>query len=90
MGVAVVHGNELSRLYVHPDRHGRGIGSLLFRTAEDLIRRAGHCEMRVGAMVESAAEFYRAMGMSEVGRVLWQPDVLGDREVTVLRKSLNR
>jgi ribosomal protein S18 acetylase RimI-like enzyme len=87
VGLVVVHGNEIARLYVHPRSHRRGVGRALFETAEGLIRSAGHAEARVGALVEGAAAFYKAMGMKPVSCEPYEPAIFLGREVVVLRKS---
>ena len=87
-GVAAVRGNEITRLYVHPDRQGRGVGALLFRAAEDEIRRAGYGELIVGAVVESPLPFYEKMGMGEFARRRAEEGPLAGKEVVLLRKPL--
>jgi GNAT superfamily N-acetyltransferase len=88
LGVAAVHENVLARLYVDPRFHGRGVGSKLFAAAEVMIRDAGFSEMRVGALVESAVAFYRARGMREIGREVYEPEIFRGREVVLLAKDL--
>jgi len=88
LGMAVVDGNELARLYVHPRFHRRGVGRALFEAAESMIRQAGHHEMAVGALVESAVRFYDSMGMAVVGCVEYEPSIFPDRKVTLLSKPL--
>ena len=88
VGMAVVNGDELARLYVHPDCHRCGIGRRLFETARDAIREAGHREMKVGALVDSARVFYEAMGMTASDTVPWEPAIFGDRRVTILTMPL--
>lgn len=88
LGVAAVHGKVLARLYVDPRFHGQRVGSRLFDAAEKLIRDAGYREMTVGALVESAAAFYRARGMREVGREVYEPEIFLGREVVLLAKAL--
>lgn len=88
LGMAAVRDNEVARLYVHPRHHGRGVGGALFRAAEQLIREAGHAEVTVAALVESAAAFYRARGMREIGRQTYAPEIFGDREVVLLSKPI--
>jgi ribosomal protein S18 acetylase RimI-like enzyme len=89
VGLAVVNGNELARLYVHPDFHRHGIGKQLFETVQHMIKSAGFSEMRVGALAPSAADFYIAMGMTITGKVAWEPEIFGEREVTILTKPLS-
>jgi ribosomal protein S18 acetylase RimI-like enzyme len=88
LGMAAIRGNELARLYVDPRFHGQRVGSKLFNAAEGLMREAGFAEMRVGALVESAAAFYRAQGMREIGREVYEPDIFLGREVVLLAKAL--
>lgn len=88
LGMAAVHGRELARLYVDPRVHGQRIGSKLFDAAEAMIASAGFTEMTVAALVESAAAFYRAHGMREIGREVYEPEIFLGREVVLLAKSL--
>ena len=88
VGMAVVDGNELARLYVHPQCHRHGIGKALFAAAEEMIRAAGHAEMHTGALVENSRRFYLSMGMRPIGQVAWEPDVFPDHPVTLLGKQL--
>ena len=87
LGMAAVRENEIARLYVHPAYHGRGVGQALFEAAESLISAAGHTQITVAALVESAAAFYRARGMHEVGRQPYEPQIFGGREVVLLAKT---
>ena len=88
VGMAAIHGNELARLYVDPQYHRAGIGKALFKACEGMVRRAGHEEMATAALVDSAAAFYKAMGMFVVGRQVYEPEIFLGREVTLLAKSL--
>jgi len=88
LGVAAIHENGLARLYVDPRFHGQRVGTKLFDAAEEMIRDAGFSEMTVGALVESAAAFYRARGMHEIGREVYEPEIFLGREVVLLAKAL--
>jgi len=88
LGMAAVCGNEIARLYVHPRCHRQGVGRRLFQAAEAMIREAGFTEVTVAALVESAAAFYRAMGMREVGRTAYEPEIFLGREVVLLAKCV--
>jgi ribosomal protein S18 acetylase RimI-like enzyme len=88
LGMAAIRGNELARLYVDPRFHGRRVGSKLFAAAEDMLREARFAEMTVAALVESAAAFYRAQGMREIGREVYEPEIFLGREVVLLAKAL--
>jgi GNAT superfamily N-acetyltransferase len=89
LGMAAVNGNELARLYIHPRFHRQGVGRALFEAAENLIRQVGHRDMIVGALVESAAKFYQAMGMHVTSSVEYQPAIFPDRKVILLSKYLD-
>ena len=67
VGVVAVKDHEITRLYVHPDRHRRGVGTLLFRAATDAIRARGHPEVSTVAIGRSVVPFYERMGMSVTG-----------------------
>lgn len=88
LGMVVVNRNQIARLYVHPRRHRQGVGRTLFNAAQDLIRTSGFSEATVGALVASAADFYRAMGMHDVEEVEYEPEIFDDRKVLILRKQL--
>lgn len=87
LGMAAIRENEIARLYVHPRFHGRGVGKALFEAAESLIRAAGFAEVTAAALVASAAAFYRARGMREVGRQPYEPEIFRGREVVLLAKA---
>ena len=88
LGFVAVHRNNIARLYIHPRFHRQGVGRALFDAAEALIRQAGHDRVTVGALVEDAAAFYRAMGMTEIGREVYEPEIFLGREVVLLAKPL--
>jgi predicted N-acetyltransferase YhbS len=88
LGVVAVKGNEIARLYVEPRFHRRGIGRVLFDAGINLIREAGHREATVAALVDSAAAFYRSMGMVETGRLVYEPDIFLGRQVIILAKPI--
>lgn len=88
LGMAAIRENEIARLYVHPQYHGRGVGKALFQAAESMIRRAGFPEVTVAALVDSSAAFYRARGMHEIGRQPYEPQIFGGREVVLLAKTV--
>lgn len=88
VGVVAVKGNEIARLYVDPRHHRRGIGKALFDAGIALIRDAGHREATAAALVDSAAAFYRSMGMSETGRQVYEPAIFLGRQVVLLAKPI--
>lgn len=88
LGMVVVNGNEISRLYVHPKHHRRGVGRALFEAAVNRIREAGFTEVKLGALVDGAVAFYKAMGMSVVGHEPYEPEIFLGREVRLMSKRL--
>jgi ribosomal protein S18 acetylase RimI-like enzyme len=89
VGMAAVRHNEVARLYIDPRFHRQGVGKTLFEACEAMIQQAGHEEMTVAALVDSAAAFYRAMGMSITGRLVYEPEIFLGREVILLAKKIN-
>lgn len=61
---------EINGLWVHPDWQGRGAGTVLLRTGEDLVRRAGHSVawLTCSGFNRRALDFYRRRGYAEAGR----------------------
>lgn len=88
LGMAVINGNRLARLYIAPASHRRGIGRALFEAAEKLIRENGHTQMTVGAWTDNAIAFYKSMGMTVAGETEYEPDLFPDRRVVMLTKPL--
>lgn len=62
-------GAKLSRLAVHPDRQGEGIGGRLLQRAEATAREWGCAVVRLTTPPEhpTLPAFYRAQGYEEVG-----------------------
>jgi ribosomal protein S18 acetylase RimI-like enzyme len=67
VGLVAISGSRITKLYVHPARHGRGVGRTLYEAAESSIRLGGHKEVVLGAF-PSAVPFYESMGLRVVGR----------------------
>lgn len=88
LGMAVIDGNRLARLYVDPRIHRRGVGRALFDAAEAMIGAQGRAEMTVGAWVDSSVAFYQSMGMKIVGQTEYEPNLFPDRKVTLLAKPV--
>ena len=89
VGMVAIKGNEIDKLYVDPEYHRQGIGTVLFRAAEDSIRKAGHHEMFLGAMARSAVPFYERMGMYQDGYKHVQVGGFVGEQVVILRKELH-
>ena len=68
---------ELVSLYVTPQLQGKGIGTLLWQTACDMLRSAGSRFMEVWAIRGAkSGDFYRAHGCHEIAEgTLWVDDV---------------
>lgn len=49
IGASVIHGNTVYLLCVDSGYRCRGLGNALLEETEDALRRAGHCEVRIGA-----------------------------------------
>ena len=65
------------KLYVHPDHHGRGIGSRLLADVEAMVE-GDELWLEVVDRNDQAFDFYRARGFEEVERVTdgeWPDDV---------------
>lgn len=65
------------KLYVHPDHHGRGIGSRLLADVEAMVE-GDELWLEVVEGNDQAFDFYRARGFEEVERVTdgeWPADV---------------
>ena len=65
------------KLYVHPDHHGRGIGSRLLAEVEAMVE-GDELWLEVVDGNDQAFDFYRARGFEEVERVTdgeWPDDV---------------
>ncbi|KAJ3494329.1 hypothetical protein NLG97_g4152 [Lecanicillium saksenae] len=60
---------ELQRLYVDNSYHGKGIGSRLAGTTEDIARKEGFTHMWLGVWEENgvAARVYAKLGYSPIG-----------------------
>lgn len=66
VGVVAVSGDTITKLYVSPERVGRGVGRALYEAAESLIRARGGRRVVLGAF-PTAVPFYARMGLSVVG-----------------------
>lgn len=73
------HG-EIMELYIHPDYHGLGFGSRLFKIARKQLKRYGLQGLFLWSLNnnDSAKEFYSHMG----GRIITrQEDVFGNSKI---------
>ena len=88
VGLAAVKGNGLAKLYLDPAYHRQGIGTKLFRAAEQMIREAHHREMTLGS-TDTSVPFYKAMGMYVVRRQPSKAEVFSGREVVIMKKDFS-
>ena len=65
--MASIKDNLITKLYVAPEYHRRGIGRELFNQAENIIRKAGYSEITLGALGKSPIAFYESMGLTISG-----------------------
>jgi putative hydrolase of the HAD superfamily len=70
VGVAVLEGDELVRLFVVPERWGSGVGTLLHDAVMELMHSEGRPQCRLWVLEEnqSAREFYERRGWRLDGR----------------------
>jgi GNAT superfamily N-acetyltransferase len=66
IGFAVVTATRLEHLYVHPDHHGEGHGTALFRAVEE--ERPDGFDLWVFEENRRARQFYEHLGCREVER----------------------
>ena len=61
---------EVGALYVHPRRHGQGVGRALLRAAARHLADLGYTELQIGVLSANrpARAFYEAMGGREIGQ----------------------
>jgi GNAT superfamily N-acetyltransferase len=64
IGALALAGNEIAELFVSPSHLREGIGTALFRHAEDRMRVAGCRELTLRCAARGARPFYKAMGMT--------------------------
>lgn len=67
VGVVGIEGSDVAELWVDPTRHRQGIGTMLFRKAEQLIADTGHTTLTVRT-TGYAIPFYETMGARVVDR----------------------
>lgn len=88
VGVIGINGRLVTKLYVSPEHLDRGIGSRLFRAAEEEIADQGHGELEVVTVFPSTVPFYERMGLQVADQVPLQRGPMSGRDSIRLRKSL--
>jgi GNAT superfamily N-acetyltransferase len=87
VGLAATRENRIQEMFVDPDYHRQGVGTALFRSAEQTVAAAGYSAIKVKTM-SSALSFYMRMGMLQTGTHTIQGDSpWAGRELLVLEKG---
>ncbi len=89
LGAVGIEGAEVSKLFVDPDSHRKGIGTALFRAAEEAIGESGHDTLFLGAFGPSI-QFYEAMGLKPDHEKTIDCGPLRGKKHTVMSKGLSR
>ncbi len=89
-GMVSVKNNEITKLYVDPRWHRKGIGRILFEKAEEMIEKNGYDQIVLGAIGSSPLPFYESMGMKISGRKPCRMEQNSDREVILMEKLINK
>lgn len=66
VGFIGLGGSKVEMLFVHPDRHGKGIGRRLLDHAQEL--KGPELQVDVNEQNDGARSFYRKYGFQETGR----------------------
>lgn len=89
VGVLAVNGAEIEELFVHPEEHRHGIGTRLFRKAEEVIADDGHPHLIVRT-TGYAVPFYEGMGARVIGKERVTCGPLVGWPCTVLSKDITK
>ena len=87
-GMVSVAGNEVTKLYVTPTRHGHGLGARLLAAAASTVRESGFEEIFLGTTPDTVA-FYESAGMSVAGTRRPTRGPFTDREVVIMTMRLD-
>ena len=88
VGLLSMKDNKITKLYIEPTQHKKGLGRLLFKKAEAIIRQNGYQELQLIAFGDSSLFFYKAMGMKIVERKQHKIEQGAIVEGILLKKSL--
>jgi GNAT superfamily N-acetyltransferase len=83
----VEHGRHRIATYVAAHAARRGVGTALYRVAEELARRSGAREVHVDSSLV-AVEFYLALGFIELARGAHRLRIGGELPCVFMRKAL--
>jgi len=89
IGALAIGQNEIEELWVHPQYHSQGIGTAMFRKAENIIAKAGYTELTLCSAAVSARQFYVAMGAEVIEQKLCSFGPLVGWLLTHYRKKIS-
>jgi len=88
VGAFAIEQNEIEELWVHLQHLRHGIGTAMFREAEQMIAKAGYTELTLCCAAVSARPFYKALGAEVVEEKLCSGGPLVGWPLTYYRKKL--
>ena len=88
VGFTAADENEITRMYVLPDYHRKGVGTALFTAMERDMAEKGYAYLVATVIGPSAVPFYESMGMEIVRWRRAGAEVFADREVAEVEKRL--
>ena len=89
LGMVAVSGDQITKLYVDPACHGKGIGRALFEAAVETARAAGFKRIFLGT-TPATVPFYEALGMRVGGQKNHTSGVFSGRRTMLMEKALHR
>jgi len=89
-GMVAIRNDEITKLYVSPEHHRKGIGRELFKIAEKLIIEGGYNKIVLGAVAGSPVPFYESMGMSIDERKKSRLEYFKGGEIILMSKKLGQ
>ena len=89
VGLIALCGHNIEELWVLPEYHRQGIGTVLFQHAEQSIANSGHGKVAV-LTTGYGKPFYQAMGMEVVDHRKVTIGPLVGRELVLLEKHLQK
>ena len=89
VGMMSIKNNEITKLYVDPLYHGKGIGTRLFLEAEQEIAQQGYNEIKLVALGNSPLHFYQSKGMIIKGKKISRVKELEGIVGTIMMKKIS-